>query len=240
MKNFLKETLFDEVLTINYKKSINTELRNYIIKNILSEYDLNDSGHDINHINYVLNRAIEISEGYELNKDILYICVVFHDIACHIDRDNHEILSAKRAYDDKFLNSFFSTEQMITIKEAIEDHRASLEYVPRNIYGKILSSADRKIGIKAYLVASMAFDIKKYPELSKEEIINESYNFAIKKYGKNGYAVIKSYVDDEKYKQFLEDLQYLIENKDIYFKNASIIYDEIITKKYKKHRQMVI
>lgn len=234
MKNFLEETQFDEFLTIYYKKSINAELMTYIRENILPEYDLNDSGHNINHINYVLNRAIEISQEYELNKDILYVCVVFHDIACHIDRNNHEILSAKRAYNDKFLNAIFSDEQMTIIKEAIEDHRASLEYIPRNIYGKILSSADRKIDIKTYLVAALSFDIKKYPERLKEEVINGSYDFAIKKYGKNGYAIIKSYVEDKKYKQFLEDLQYLIENKDLYFENASIIYDEIITKKYKK------
>lgn len=37
------------------------------------------------------------------------------------------------------------------MSEAIEDHRASLEYIPRSIYGKIISSADRNTSIEDIL-----------------------------------------------------------------------------------------
>lgn len=224
---FLKELEFDQVMIEDYKSTINKELKEYIEQNIVPEYQLNDGGHNIDHINYVMNRAIEISKLYQLDSNILYTCVMYHDIACHIDRDNHEILSSKRAYEDPFLNSFFTSEKMEIIKDAIEDHRASLEYEPRNIYGKILSSADRKVEVKVYLISSMSFDIKNHPEMSKEEIINGSYEFAIKKFGRTGYAINKSYVNDDKYKKFLNDLQYLIENKTLYFETASIVYDEL-------------
>ena len=73
----------------------------------------------------------------------------------------------------------------------------------------------------------MSFNKKKNPRIDKYENIETSYNFAIKKFGKNGYAVNKSYVEDVKYKKFLEDIQYLIENKEIFVKLADIVYDEL-------------
>lgn len=222
----LNELKFDELKIKKFMKKISPQIKEYITKNVIDEYKLNDNGHNINHINYVLKRAIELADDL-INADILYVCVMYHDIACHINRDKHEILSADIAYNDKFLNSFFNTEDLTIIKEAIEDHRASLEYEPRNIYGKILSTADRKVEVKRYLIASMSFHIKKNPNATKEETINHSYKFAIEKFGKNGYAVNKAYVKDKKYEKFLQELQYLIDNKNEYFDIASSVYDEI-------------
>ena len=127
--------------------------------------------------------------------------------------------------------------EMKTIKEAIEDHRASLEYVPRNIYGKILSSADRKVEVKQYLIASISYEKKKNPKINRGELIEKSYQFAIKKFGKDGYAINKSYINDFKYTKFLKDIQYLIDHKQIFTELADIIYDRLylmknIDKKY--------
>lgn len=141
--------------------NINTELKKYIEDNILPEYEQNDEGHNIEHIEFVLDRAFEINKNYNLNFNMLYTIVCYHDIACHINRDKHEKLSAKRLYEDKRLRDFFDDNQILEMKEAIEDHRASLENEPRNIYGKILSSADRKVDVDVYLKASMGFYMKK-------------------------------------------------------------------------------
>lgn len=227
LKNFKNQIIFDENLNEQFYLKVNDQLKKYIGEQIIDEYKLNDEGHNINHINYVLKRAIEISQFYSVNINILYTCVMFHDITCHINRDFHEKLSAERAYHDKFLQQFFSSLEMNMIKEAIEDHRASLQREPRNLYGKILSSADRKVDIYQYLHDSISYDIKKNPTHSKQMAIMNSYEFAIKKYGKDGYAIKKIYVNDEKYKQFLNHLQYLIENKNQYFEIASDVYDKI-------------
>ena len=227
MKNcekFLTDLNFDETKIIKILNKVDNKLKKYIDEKILPEYELNDGGHNSEHVKYVLKRAFELVDGYEINYDILYTCVCFHDIACHIDRDNHEVLSAQRAYEDIFLNGFFSIIEMKTIREAIEDHRASLEYMPRNIYGKILSSADRKVEVKQYLITSISYGKKKNPEINKDESIERSYQFAIKKYGKNGYAINKNYVEDLKYKKFLEDIQYLIDNKNV----VLLFYDNLL------------
>ena len=225
--SFLEDLNFDEIKINKRIEKVDNKLKQYIEEKILPEYELNDGGHNSKHVKYVLKRAFELADGYEINYDILYTCVCFHDVACHIDRDRHEVLSAERAYEDEYLNRFFSIMKMKTIKEAIEDHRASLEYIPRNIYGKILSSADRKVEVKQYLIASISYGKKKNPKIDKNGSIERSYQFAIKKFGKNGYAVNKSYVEDLKYKKFLEDIQYLIENKELFIKLAEIIYDKL-------------
>lgn len=207
--------------------NVNTKLKNYIENNILQEYEQNDKGHNIEHIEFVLNRAFEINKSYHLNDDMLYTIVCYHDIACHINRNEHEKLSAERLYLDKNLRVFFNNGQILEMKEAIEDHRASLEYEPRNIYGKILSSADRKVDVDVYLMSSMGFYIKKDPNILKEDMIEDSYNFAIKKFGKQGYAVDKMYVKDEKYENFLKEIQYLIDNKQIFIKRAQKVLKDL-------------
>lgn len=200
--------------------SINVELKKYIESSILPEYELNDKGHNIVHINNVLTRAFEISKKYDIDENMLYAIVCYHDIACHIDRENHEVLSAERLYQDKELKKFFSEEQIEIMKEAVADHRSSLDYVPRNLYGKILSSADRKVDVDDYMRASMGFQKNKEPNSTDEELIEHSYLHAIKKFGKQGYAVKKFYVEDTKYEKFLKELQDLIDDKPAFVERA--------------------
>ena len=206
---------------------INAKLKQYIESNVLPEYELNDKGHNLTHINNVLDRAFEIAEKYEIDKNMLYTIVCFHDIACHIDREKHEVLSAERLLLDKNLKDFFSDDELQIMHDAVVDHRSSLEYIPRNLYGKILSSADRKVDIDDYMRSSMGFQKKKEPNISDDELIECSYQFAIKKFGKNGYAVKKFYVEDEKYEKFLSELQYLIDNKNEYIKRAKTVLEKI-------------
>ena len=89
------------------------------------------------------------------------------------------------------------------------------------------NSADRKVEIKVYLISSMSFEKKNNPEISKEECIEKSYQFAIKKFGANGYAISKNYANDFKYQKFLNDIQYLIDNKKQFYEIASEVYAQI-------------
>ena len=206
---------------------INNDLKIYIETEILPEYKLNDKGHDLLHVNNVLNRAFEIAEKYEVDDNMLYTVVCFHDIACHINREKHEVLSAERLYEDKKLKEFFNDEQIEIMRDAVTDHRSSLEYIPRSIYGKILSSADRKVDVDNYMYSSMGFQKNKEPNSTDDELIEHSYNHAIKKFGKNGYAVKKFYVEDDKYEKFLKELQDLIDDKQAYIKRAKVVLEKL-------------
>ena len=213
--------------------NINLDLKEYIENNLFPEYNKNEEGHGINHINYVINRSFDLikQNDLEVNSDMVYVIAAYHDIGHHIDAKNHEKVSAEIMWKDENLKRFFSFEQLKIIKEAIEDHRASSSKIPRNIYGKILSSADRKVDIKTYLISSLFFQVTDINKLDFNEAFEQSYNHAIKKFGKNGYATNKFYVDDTRYKKFLLDLQYLIDNKDEFYKLSEIVFNEVKNEK---------
>ena len=124
---------------------INRELQAYIENNIFPEYEKNEKGHGIDHIKYVIERSFQLvkENSSDVNPNMVYTIASYHDIGHHIDSKTHEIISADIMSKDKNLSRFFTKNELVTIKEAIEDHRASAKDDPRSIYGRIVSSADR-------------------------------------------------------------------------------------------------
>lgn len=192
---------------------MNEKLKKYIEINVLPEYVKNDSGHGIEHINYVIDRCYRFSEQFDnIELDMLYTIAAFHDIAHHIDKKNHEKLSAEIFYKNCDLKQFFTEEQRIIIKEGIEDHRASSSSVPRSDYGKIISSADRSTDVSEFLRRTHAYTLKHNPNLTVEEMLERAYNHTKDKYGKDGYA--KHYVIDNDYIEFRNEISELINDKE--------------------------
>ena len=188
---------------------MNEKLIEYIENNILPEYSKNESGHGIEHINYVINRCLKFAEQFDnIDLNVLYAIACFHDIAHYIDKNNHEILSAQIFYNNEDMKEFFSDEERLVIKEAIEDHRASASHQPRSDYGKIISSADRSTSVEEFLTRTHSYTLKHYPNLSVEKIIERGYQHTKDKYGSDGYA--KSYVYDIEYDNFLSQINELL------------------------------
>jgi len=194
---------------------INEKLKKYIEKNIFPIYKNNESGHGIEHINYVIERSIRFSEQFNsLDVNIIYTSACFHDICHHINKDKHEVLSAEFFYNDLNMKNFFTDEERIIIKEAIEDHRASSKNTPRSIYGKILSTADRSTSLDEFLERCYSYTLKHFPNYNLEETIERSYNHTKEKYGSGGYA--KSYIKDVEYDNFLNEVNKVIKDKTIF------------------------
>lgn len=197
--------------------TINKDLENYIKNEILTRYEKNDNGHSIEHINYVLKRCFKFAEQFEnIDLNVLYTIATFHDIAHHIDKKNHEKLSAEIFYNNEKMKKFFTDEERIIIKDAIEDHRASANTEPRSDYGKIISSADRSTDIDDFLRRTHAYTLKHFPDSTKQEMIERAYEHTEQKYGKSGYA--KHYVKDEEYENFRENINSLLLNKENFTK----------------------
>lgn len=196
--------------------NVNKKLKDYIEQNIFPQYDTNIGGHGLDHINQVIERTFEIIKEFnlEVNLDIAYTIAAYHDLGYKKDPDNHEEVSAKMFLDDIIMQDFFNEEDRKIIYEAIIDHRASLEYEARNIYGKIVSSADREISVENMLKRSYLFQKDKHKDENptQDEIIAYSYKKLSSKYGKGGYA--KMYYPDKKYLEFINEMQDLIENKE--------------------------
>lgn len=206
--------------------AVNPELISYIETKIFPEYGKNDAGHSLRHINYVIRRSLNFAEQFSgINTDIVYAVAAFHDIAHHIDKKNHEKLSAEIFYKDEKMKAFFSDAQRNIIKEAIEDHRASLDGEPRSDYGKIISSADRSTDAEEFLRRTHAYTLKYFPGISEEEIIERGYSHTLEKYGSKGYA--KHYVKDEEYENFRKYINSILKDKETFSEK----YKEINTEK---------
>lgn len=191
---------------------MNTELRKYIENFILPQYEKNDAGHSLEHIEYVVRRCLAFADQFEnIDPDIIYTVAVFHDIAHHIDKKNHENLSAELFYADEEMKKFFSHEERLLIKEAIEDHRASLDREPRSDYGKIISSADRSTDAEDFLRRTHAYTLRHFPESTAKEILDRAFDHTFLKYGSNGYA--KHYVQDEEYDAFRDYINNLLKDR---------------------------
>lgn len=184
----------------------------YIENNIFKSYSKNEQAHDVNHIKSVIKRCEELSENLDINQDMLYVIASYHDIGHYINAKKHEIISAEIMMKDENLKRFFNAEQLKIIKEAIEDHRASSEKEPRSIYGKLISSVDRNIDIDNSIERCYYYGKNHYPELNEEQLMERIYLHIQKKYGMNGYA--KFYFNDEKYNNYLKEVDRLLNNKE--------------------------
>ena len=143
-----------------YTKNVNPELKKYIESNIFPEYEKNDQGHGILHIREVIRRGFALNSTLKLGLDenMIYAITACHDVGKYIDHENHNLIAAKIFIENEDMKKFFTDEQRNIIKEAIEDHRSSLEDVPRSIYGKLVSSADRNTRIEIVFIRSFLLE----------------------------------------------------------------------------------
>lgn len=203
---------------------IRNELKNYIENNIFKQYDKNEKGHGIEHIKYVIKRSLKFSKQIEnINEEMVYVVATYHDIGHHIDKDNHEKISAQILLKDNNLKEFFTQEQINTMVIAVEDHRASNKQEPRNIYGKIVSSADRNTSVEEMLKRTYSYNKKHYPNLNEEEIIHECFKHIKNKYGSDGYATKKMYFKDEEYDNYLKKTEEITQNIETFTKEMEKI-----------------
>ena len=198
---------------------ITRKIQEYIENKIFPEYSKNDSGHGIDHIKYVLERSLKFAKTIpNINMDMVYVIASFHDIGHHIDAKNHEQVSAEILEKDNFIKDYFSDEEIKIMVEAIVDHRARLEYEPRSIYGKIVSSADRNTDIDVPLKRTYSYRKEHFPNATLDEIIEESRNHIIEKFGTNGYAKDKMYFEDDDYQKFLKEVESFTKDKELFRK----------------------
>ena len=200
---------------------INKKLKKYIEKNIMNKYkDDNYGGHGWEHIQDVINRSFELMDKFALEVDpnMVYTIAAYHDIGYRQDPDNHEKVSSEIFLQDEEMKKFFNDEERNIIAEAIVDHRASLEYEARSVYGKLVSSADRAIDVDNMLRRSIAFQTEKHKSENPtiEQIIEYSFKKLSSKYGNGGYA--KMYFQDDKYKDYLAKMNKILSDKNEFSK----------------------
>lgn len=163
------------------------ELRQYVEENILPLYDGFDGSHNRTHVENVIRQSLAIAEDYAVDTDMVYTIAAYHDSGLGKGRETHHITSGARLAEDENLARWFTPEQIDTMREAVEDHRASAESAPRSIYGRIVADADRELDLTRLVGRTLAYGASHFPQLTDEEQDERAYAHVRDKFGPDGY-----------------------------------------------------
>ena len=166
---------------------IRESLRNYIDSEVIPKYAAFDKAHREDHALTVIERALSMGKQYDINEEMLLTAAACHDLGLAVDRKTHHLESGRMIREDKRLSEWFSPEQIETIAQAAEDHRASAKTPPRSIYGCLVAEADRLIVPETIIRRTVLFGLSNYPELDKEGHWNRTLEHLHEKYADGGY-----------------------------------------------------
>ena len=204
--------------------NVNKELRQYIENEILPRYaTYHDKAHSTSHILSVIEESFAICSRLDLfslnaalydskplDPDMVYTIAAYHDIGICEGREFHHITSGRMLVEDQKLRTWFSEEEIQTMKEAVEDHRASKCESPRSLYGRVVSEADKKIDPDEIIGRTILFGHDHYPELSPSQQYERNITHLHEKYGDGGYLHLQ--FDQSPNAERLEELRKIIRN----------------------------
>ncbi len=165
-------------------------LREYIEQEILPRYENYDSAHRLDHIGAVIRRSADLAKGYDVDEDMVYAIAAYHDLGICEGRELHHLSSARMMREDGNLRQWFSEEQIETMAQAVEDHRASAKSAPRSVYGRIVAEADREIDADTIVRRTIEYGLSHYPEYDRQGQFNRFKEHIADKYARGGYIKI--------------------------------------------------
>ena len=183
----------------------------YIQQEILPQYDAFDGGHKRDHAETVIRESLQLARAYEADETMAYVIAAYHDLGLKFDREHHHIHSGEILMADEHLRKWFTQEQLMTMRDAVEDHRASSKNPPRTIYGAIVAEADRQIDPLTVVHRTMAYSQKLYPDGDFDTLYQRSLKHLLEKYAEGGY--LKLWLNSERNIQGLAALRALIHNE---------------------------
>ena len=164
-----------------------TSLHAYVEAEILPRYDAFDKAHRRPHVERVIRDALALAAFYPVDREMIYAAAAFHDTGLCEGRDTHHLVSGRIIREDPELPRWFTPEQIETVAQAAEDHRASLDHEPRSIYGRIIAEADRQIEPETIVRRTVQFGLSHYPELEREGHWERTLEHLHEKYAEGGY-----------------------------------------------------
>ncbi|MCI2082081.1 MAG: HD domain-containing protein [Bacteroidales bacterium] len=187
------------------------ELKEYIEKEILPRYDAFDGAHTRRHVENVIRNSEELCTLYGADHDMCYVVAAYHDLGICEGRAVHNIVSGRILVADNVLPEWFTREQIEIMKEAVEDHRASLGKEPRSLYGKIVSEADRELDTDTCLRRTVQYGLDNFKGLSMDEQFCRFCRHLDEKYAEGGY--LKLWLDKSPNRARLAELRKTIADR---------------------------
>lgn len=208
---------------------LNEEIVDYIEKTIIPVYNGFDPAHGVSHAKTVIAESLKLSKFYDVDVNMVYCIAAYHDTGQVNGRQNHNIDSGKIIVADRVLRKWFTEEQITIMKEAAEDHRASIKHEPRSIYGKIVAEADRIISPMTTIQRAVQFGLVQNKDFDKEQHLQRASNHIIEKYGDEGY--LRLWIPESDNAAKLEELRGIIRDKSRLMQIIEDIYNSEITKR---------
>ena len=187
-------------------------LHEYITRTILPRYDAFDRGHQRDHAESVIAESVKLAREHHADEDMAYTIAAYHDLGLSVDREHHHIHSGEILMADPNLRQWFSEEQLLTMRDAVEDHRASAKRPPRTIYGAIVAEADRQIDPETILRRTLQYGMKQNPAAGFGWHFERAYAHMLDKYAEGGY--LRLWLNSERNVQGLNRLRAIINDKD--------------------------
>ncbi|MBQ8271119.1 MAG: HD domain-containing protein [Bacteroidaceae bacterium] len=200
------------------------KLQEYIEEEILPRYRFFDKAHDTHHATTVIEQSLQLATHYNVDINMVYTIAAFHDTGLCEGREQHHTVSAHIVRTDKFLRTIFTAEQIATIADAVEDHRASNKQPPRTIYGKIVAEADRLIDGETIMRRTIQYGLAHYPEKSRQEHYERACQHLNDKYGHNGY--LQLWIPQSPNAERLQQFRRIIDDKESLLALFNRIFDE--------------
>ncbi len=192
---------------------LNPELTSYIEQRILPRYREFDRAHDLDHVRAVIDRSLTLAADYDVNPDMVYAIAAYHDTGLVNGRENHHLDAGRILAADRELRRWFSEEQIRTMREAVEDHRASSKHAPRSIYGRIVAEADRMIDPATIIRRTVQYGAAHYPELDREGHYARCLGHLRAKYAEGGY--LRLWIEPSENARRLEELRRIIRDEEL-------------------------
>ena len=186
-------------------------LKEYLLASIVPRYEQFDMAHRSDHALKVIEESLALAEYYEVDKDMVLTIAAYHDTGLCEGRERHHLVSGQIIREDRMLLRWFTPEQIETMAQAAEDHRASLDHEPRSIYGRIVAEADRDIEPLTIVRRTVQYGLSHYPSLDMEGHWQRTLDHLHEKYAEGGY--LKLWIPESKNALQLQLLRTLISDE---------------------------
>lgn len=219
---------------------IREDIQKFVFDEIVPKYAGFDPAHKEDHALTVIEQAMLLMDRMSAwraaqneetasnwqevpEREMLFIAAACHDLGLVNGREMHHLDSGIIIRNDPRLRQWFTEEDIETIAQAAEDHRASGKSAPRSIYGKIVAEADRVIDGETIIRRTIQFGFTHYPSLDREAHIKRAVEHLREKYGRGGY--LKLWIPWSDNATRLNALQEMIADDSAVYREIVRIYD---------------
>ena len=205
--------------------NVTPAISDYVEREIIPRYRHFDAAHGVDHVRTVIAESMQLAEHYPVDADMVYTIAAFHDTGLCNGRERHHIDSGEILAADSFIREHFTDDQILTMREAVEDHRASSAREPRTLYGRIVAEADRVIDAGITLRRTVQYGLSHTPEADREQQFRRMCDHLDEKYAPGGY--LKLWCPESGNGQRLEELRRIIADRNELRRRFDQIYDSL-------------